>query len=407
MFSPLPERRVAVTGLGLVSPAGGDLQCFFEALYAGQSFIKPLRGFSIAELPGLVGGEADLDEREGGAPDEVERAGDMASYAARRAVVDARLMLQSASLRDACVVLGTTLGEERRLGADSERRAAAEAGTTARGNLIELADNHRLAARVAQDVGASGQVWMNATACSSGNAALAWGYDLIASGAAEIVLAGGVDTLTRLTYCGFRRMGALSKTFLKPFHRDRDGVSFGEGAGILVLESLDHAQRRGARIRAELLGFGISNDAYHLTAPEPSGDGFVRAARQALLTCEIDPEQIDYVSAHGTGTVYNDAGEVAAMKSLFGARAPAVPISSIKSMLGHTNGAASAIEAIACVLMLERQALLPTANLTQPDPAFGLDFVPLQGRAAKLGICLNMAAGFGGFNVCTVIKGAP
>jgi len=398
------ERRVAITGLGLVSPAGGDLARFFDALYLGTSFIKPLEHFAIAELPGLVGGEADLREdpwAEWGRP--ARRAVGLAVCAGRRALRDAGLTAASPTLAGAGVVLGTTLGEEREVGAFNELRAR-DAQQGSWGELFECSDNHRIAAAVARDVGATGPVLMNATACSSGNAAIAWGYDLVSSGSAELVLVGGVDTLTRLTYCGFRRMGALSKSFLKPFHRERDGVSFGEGAGILVLESFAHAERRGARVRAELLGFGISNDAHHLTAPEPTGEGFARAALQALRTTGVTPEEIDYVSAHGTGTPYNDAGEVRALKAVLGARAAQVPVSSIKSMIGHTNGAASAIEAIACVLMLERQAVLPTANLTDPDPAFGLDFVPLMGRPAALNTCLNMAAGFGGFNVSTLIR---
>ena len=404
MFSVEPERRVAITGLGLVSPAGGDLERFWNALYSGTCFIKPLESFAIAGFPDLVGGEADLTEDlwiDWGRPE--RRAMGLAVCAARRALQDAGLLANGTALEGAGLVLGTTLGEERQVGLFNERRARNEPEESW-GDLFECSDNHRIAAAVASDVGATGPVLMNATACSSGNAAIAWGYDLVASGSAELVLVGGVDTLTRLTYCGFRRMSALSKTFLKPFHRERDGVSFGEGAGILVLESFEHAARRGARMRAELLGFGVSNDAHHITAPEPSGEGFARAVLQALASTHTAPDQIDYVSAHGTGTVYNDAGEVLAMRAVFGERSGQVPVSSIKSMLGHTNGAASAIEAIACVLMLERQAVLPTANLTEPDPAFGLDFVPLKGRPAKLTTCLNMAAGFGGFNVSTLIR---
>ncbi len=401
------ERRVAITGLGLVSPAGCDLQQFWNRLYAGTSFLGPLREFSIAELPGLIGGEADLREEPWLARERPERrAQGLAVCAGRRALRDAGLAPGEGALAGAGVVLGTTLGEERAVGLFNERRARGE--PEARwGDLLTCSDNHRIAAALARDVGATGPVMMNTTACSSGNAAIAWGYDLLASGDAELALVGGVDTLTRLTYCGFRRMGALSRSVLRPFHRDRDGVSFGEGAGVLVLESFAHAARRGARVRAELLGYGVSNDAHHLTAPEPSGEGFARAAQQALDLTGTLAAQIDYVSAHGTGTVYNDAGEVAAMKAVLGARAPEVPVSSIKSMLGHTNGAASAIEAVACVLMLERQAVLPTANLDAPDPSFGLDFVPIRGRPARLTTCLNMAAGFGGFNVSTLIRRAP
>jgi len=171
-----------------------------------------------------------------------------------------------------------------------------------------------------------------------------------------------------------------------------------------VLESLEAAQRRGARIRAEIAGYGISNDAHHVTAPGPHGEGFVRAIDQLLVTTGITREQIDYVSAHGTGTQYNDAGESEMMVKVFGERARQVPISSIKSMIGHTNGAASAIEAVACALALEHQQVPPTANLSEPDPGFDLDYVPGTGRAQPLDLCLSLAAGFGGSNVCLALK---
>jgi 3-oxoacyl-[acyl-carrier-protein] synthase II len=212
------------------------------------------------------------------------------------------------------------------------------------------------------------------------------------------------DTFTRLIYCGFQRMSALSKSICKPFDKNRDGVSFGEGAGVIVLEELEHARRRGARIYAELAGYGISNDAHHITAPGPNGDGFVRAMRQAMDQTGITPEQVNYVSAHGTGTPYNDLGECQSMQTVFGEHAKHVPISSIKSMIGHTNGAASAIEAVVCALAIEHQALPPTAGLVDPEADFGLDFVPNKGRAAHVDTCFSLAAGFGGMNVCLVLK---
>jgi len=221
------------------------------------------------------------------------------------------------------------------------------------------------------------------------------------------MIVGGSDTFTRLIYCGFQRMGALSASICRPFDRRRDGVSFGEGAAALVLESLESATQRGARVRAEIAGYGISNDAHHVTAPGPHGEGFVRAIDQALAVTGIARDQIDYVSAHGTGTQYNDAGESEMMAKAFGARAKQVPISSIKSMIGHTNGAASAIEAVACVLALEQQAVPPTARLEEPDPGFDLDYVPGIGRPHSLSTCLSLAAGFGGFNVCLALKRCP
>ena len=173
---------------------------------------------------------------------------------------------------------------------------------------------------------------------------------------------------------------------------------------MFLLEELDHARERGARIYAELAGYGASNDAHHITAPDPNGEGFARAMSQALSTSGTTPDEISYVSAHGTGTPYNDVGEARAIKVVFGARARFVPVSSIKSMIGHTNGAAGAIETVACALAVVHQAVPPTANLEEPDPECDLDCVPGKGRSMKVDTCLNLGAGFGGFNVCLVLK---
>jgi 3-oxoacyl-[acyl-carrier-protein] synthase II len=210
----------------------------------------------------------------------------------------------------------------------------------------------------------------------------------------------------RSIYCGFFRMGALSKSICRPYDKNRDGVSFGEGAGVLVLEDFESARRRDARIYAEVAGFGVSNDAHHITAPDPSGNGFMRAIKQALATTDTPLEAVDYVSAHGTGTQYSDLCEVRALYAVFGERAKSIPMSSIKSMLGHTNGAASAIEAVACVLAMSHQAVPPTVNVTEQDPECVIDCVPGKGRDAKVNTCLNLSAGFGGFNACVVLRSA-
>jgi 3-oxoacyl-[acyl-carrier-protein] synthase II len=408
-------RRVVITGCGLVSAAGTELSAFWQSLMAGTCFIRQLPDPSFTGLSAAMGAEVTLAREQ--LPACADPAGDLkrarcaafSLLAARNAWADAGLAaanLPSLELERAGVVIGTTLGEERQVG-DLSQRWAAQGLEAIDETFLARIDNFRLAALVAAELGLGGSVMLNATACSSGNAATAWAYDLVASGAAELMLAGGADTLTRVTYSGFSRMSALSKGICRPFDRQRDGVSFGEGAGVLVLEELEHARARGARIYAELAGYGVSNDAYHLTAPEQSGEGFARAMRQALATTGTDPEQVDYISAHGTGTPYNDLGETSAVKAVLGERASRVPMSSIKSMLGHTNGAASAIESIACTLALVRQQLPPTANLQEPDPAFGpFDFVPGRGRDARVGTCLNLSAGFGGFNVCVVLKEA-
>jgi 3-oxoacyl-[acyl-carrier-protein] synthase II len=295
------------------------------------------------------------------------------------------------------------MGEERQVG-DLHEPPVPEGSPRVAADFAARVDNHRLAALVAREHGLGGPVIVTTTACSSGNAAIAAAYDLIASGEADAMLAGGTDTFTRLIYCGFQRMGALSPSICRPFDKNRDGVSFGEGAGAVVLEPLEQAKARGAHIYCELAGYGISNDAHHITAPGPKGEGFVRAMHQALATTQTSLEQVDYISAHGTGTVYNDKGESEAIQTVFGARAKSVPVSSIKSMIGHTNGAASAIEAVACALAIEHQAVPPTARLQEPDPELDLDYVPNKGRPHKVGTCLSLAAGFGGFNVCLVLK---
>ncbi len=404
------SRRVVISGCGVVSPAGNDLASFWSALMNASCFIQPLRGWACQGLDALRGAEVSLAP-EDALPASIDtdarrgRSDELALAAARRAIADAAL--PAGSSRDVVgVVLGTTLGQERQVSALSEGVAAGGDDAIDAG-FMDCCDNHHLAALIARAHGLGGPLMVNATACASGNAALAWGYELVASGATHTMVAGGVDTFTRLIYCGFSRMGALSKGVCRPFDKQRDGVSFGEGAGIVVLEELEHARARGAHIYAELAGYGISNDAYHLTAPEKSGEGFARAMKQALATTGLGVDDVDYVSAHGTGTPYNDLGETLAVKSVFGARAPRVPVSSIKSMIGHTNGAASAIEAVACVLALQHQMLPPTVNLTEPDPELDLDYVSGGARRASVDVCLNLAAGFGGFNVCTVIKGAP
>jgi 3-oxoacyl-[acyl-carrier-protein] synthase II len=399
-------RRVVVTGCGVVTAAGIELDGFWQSLVDGACFIKPLQGFAYPDLPNMVGAEVTLPPEDALPPafdTDVRRArcAQLALAAARRAIGHADLPAEARER--AGVAMGMTMGEERQVGDLSERwkevgPEAVDAGFAGR------AGNHRIPSLIAGQLGLGGPILLNATACSSGNAAVAWGYDLVASGAADAALAGGSDTLTRLIYCGFHRMSALSKSLCRPFDKSRDGVSFGEGAAIVVLEELEHARRRGARILAEVAGYGVSNDVHHITAPHPEGDGVKRAILQALETTGTALDAIDYVSAHGTGTQYNDLGEVKALKAVFGARAATLPTSSIKGIIGHTNGAAGAIEAVACTLALVHQTVPPTANLVEPDPEFGMDFVTGKGRAMRVDTCLNLSAGFGGSNVCTVFK---
>ena len=405
------QRRVVITGCGVLSAAGSNIDDFWRALTSGKSFIGALTNFSCPEQDAPLGAELEIPAGDA-LPASVDenpyraRCAHLALAAVRRALAQAGLEAGDECLAHAGVVLGTTMGEERQIGDLSERWAKLAADSVDAGFSIR-ADNHKLAASIATQYGFGGPVLLNATACSSGNAAVAWAHDMVTDGTADVMIAGGADTFTRTTHCGFARMGALSKTACKPFDKNRNGVSFGEGAGILVVEELEHARKRGACVFAEVLGYGVSNDAYHVTAPEPNGAGFIRAIEQALTTTNTSPDQVGYVCAHGTGTQYNDQGEIRAMKAVFGARASQIPVSSIKAAIGHTNGAAGAIATIACVLALVHQLVPPTATLVEPDPEFAMDFVMGQARAAAISVCLNMSAGFGGSNFCLLLARAP
>jgi 3-oxoacyl-[acyl-carrier-protein] synthase II len=398
-----------VTGCGVVSAGGADLESFWNSLIAGKTLIGTVKNFSCPEMDVLLGAEAELPSDDFISAEKdpfAARCSLLGLAAAGRALAHAGLERRHVALTDAGVVLGTTMAEERQVGALSERWVS-QGADSVDGGFLARSDNHALAARIASAFGLGGPVLLNATACSSGNASIAWGYDTIADGIADVMLVGGADTFTRSLFCGFHRMAALSKTVCRPFDKNRDGVSFGEGAGLLVLEELEHAKRRGANVLAEVLGYGISNDAYHVTAPEPNGAGFIRAIEQALTSSGTAVDSVGYISAHGTGTQYNDQGEVRAMKAVFGERATQIPTSSIKATLGHTNGAAGAIAAIACVLALVKQMVPPTATLVEPDPEFGMDFVMGQGRPVTLSTCLNMSAGFGGANACLLLGRVP
>jgi 3-oxoacyl-[acyl-carrier-protein] synthase II len=236
------------------------------------------------------------------------------------------------------------------------------------------------------------------TACAAGNYAIGYGFDAIRAGRAEVMLAGGADAFSRITYMGFARLGAIAPDRCRPFDRDRKGMVPGEGAAILVLEPLSAALARGAHVYAEVLGYGVSCDSHHMTAAHPEGDGAIRAMQAAIRESGVSIADVDYISAHGTGTPTNDRVESLAVRKLFGARAPEVPMSSIKSMIGHTMGAASAIEAAVCALALDTGWVPPTMNFVEPDPDCDLDYVPNCARKVDPRLILNNAYAFGGNN---------
>lgn len=270
--------------------------------------------------------------------------------------------------------------------------------------FLALYPSHVIAAHIARELQFGGINIMIPTACAAGNYAIAHAFDVLRAGRASLMLAGGSDSFSRITYTGFAQLGAIAPEVCQPFDRYRKGMIPGEGAGVLVLEPLSSAIKRGARIYAEISGYGLSCDAHHMTAAHPNGEGAVRAMKQALEQSRTDQEEVGYISAHGTGTPTNDRLETLAVKQLFGDAAYRIPISSIKSMLGHTMGAASAIEAAACALAVYHDRIPPTINLKEPDPECDLDYVPNHAREHTVRVAMNNAYAFGGNNASLILK---
>lgn len=270
--------------------------------------------------------------------------------------------------------------------------------------FLALYPCHVIAAHVASELNFAGVNIMIPTACAAGNYAIAHALDVMRAERADLMLAGGSDAFSRITFTGFARLGAVAPETCQPFNRFRKGMIPGEGAGVLVLEPFDRARRRGARIYAEVGGYGLSCDAHHMTAAHPQGDGAKRAMQQALTDSKTKPEDVSYISAHGTGTLTNDRLETIAVKRLFKDAAYRIPISSIKSMLGHTMGAASAIEAAVCALAVFNDRVPPTINLNDPDPDCDLDYVPNFAREMRVNVAMNNAYAFGGNNASLILK---
>jgi 3-oxoacyl-[acyl-carrier-protein] synthase II len=400
------KKRVVVTGLGLVSSLGFSVEEFWTNLVAGKSGITELSTISVGDLRcGLVGEIKNFDvvkltsRPETGA---LGRASQFAVVAAYHALLDAGLFADGqfspeVDPAEAGVVMGTTTGEQQSLERVIETRMGLREGSTS------LADNRQIATSAISTslsdlFGLNGYSVVLPTACSGGNYAIAHAYDLLQTGRLDIALAGGADCLSRHFLYGFTRLKALALERCQPFDKNRKGVIPGEGAGVLVLETFESAQRRKAQIYSEILGYGLSSDAYHSVAPDPSGDGALQAMQEALAFSQIEPESVQYMSAHGTGTRANDSIETRAIKRAFGDYAYQLPISSIKSMLGHPLSAASALEAIACNLAIQNNLIPPTINYEEKDPECDLDYVPNVARRVEVNIAMNNSYAFLGSN---------
>ena len=400
--------RIAVTGLGWVTPIGAGRDEVWEGLLAGKSGFAPVESFDTSRFSVHVGAEVrGFDPRpwirrlDAG---RLGRASQLALAAARMALADAGLDPEDGGWDGgrAGVAMGTTSGEPLEVERFDDRYMAGETERIGP-EFIGLYPCHMIAAHVAREVGARGPVHMIPTACAAGNYAIAHAYDVLRAGRADLMLAGGADAFSRITYSGFHRLGAIAPERCQPFDRHRRGMIPGEGAAVLVLEPLERARRRGARVYAEVAGYGLSCDAHHMTAAHPEGDGAARAMLHALQDAGLGAADVSYISAHGTGTPTNDRLEVVAVRRVFGAGCR-TPMSSIKSMIGHTMGAASAIEAGVCSLAVASGRVPPTMNMDEPDG--DLDYVPNSARELDVRVAMNNAYAFGGNNASVLFQRA-
>lgn len=400
--------QVVVTGLGLVTPLGHGTDQFWEALLRGDSGFSDVSSFDTSKYRVHRGAEIKSLGEVAGVLSEEETAS--MGRTAQFALVAARLGLKDAGLDAlvsdrAGVVMGTTSGEPDEI----ERFNNLDLG----GGLDQVGDqftrrypcNH-IPGQVAAKIGAwgGGGPMMLPVACAAGTCAITYAADLLQLGEADVILAGGADSFSRITYTGFAGLMAIAPERCQPFDLNRKGMMPGEGAGFLVLERAEHAIGRGAKIYAEVAGYGLSCDAFHMTGGDKEGVGAIRAMEKALSRSGLRPDQIDYISAHGTGTKSNDSRETMAAKVVFGDAAKRVPMSSVKSMFGHTMGAASSIEAALCCLTIERGAIPPTMNLETPDPACDMDYVPNEARDLDVKVAMSNAYAFGGTNASLILR---
>ncbi len=415
MFASCQKPTIVVTGLGIVTSLGCDVPTFWRHLLAGQSGISRLERFPTEEYPCKIGAEIkNFDPTLWMEPKEVRRNDRYTQYgiaAAKMAVLDAGLDLNTVDKTRFGVIVGSGIGgietietQCRRLVENGPRKVSPF--------MIPMLISNIASGVIAIEFGAMGPNYGIVSACATGSHALYDCLRIMRAGDADIMIAGGSEAaLTELGFAGFCSMKAMATSFneeptraSRPFDARRDGFVMGEGAGILVLETLSHAKARGARIYCELAGAAATCDAYHITAPDLDGKGLSLCIRNALRDADIRPEEVDYINAHGTSTPYNDKTETASIKTVFGPHAYQLKISSTKSMTGHLLGAAGGIEAIACIKAIETGEIPPTINYEVPDPECDLNYVPNLKTSANVRIALSNNLGFGGHNACVVFR---
>lgn len=409
------ERRVVITGLGVVSPVGNGKEEFWNNLLAGKPGVGPITQFDATDFPVKIAGEVKDFDPVALAGDRktvrhMDRYTQFAVAAAKMAVADAKLDMTKEDPDMAGTLIGTGIGgihvmEDTIL--QIEKRGPGKVNPFA----IPMMIANMASGQVSITLGLRGPVLTDVTACASGTNSIGLAARLIKYGDADIMIAGGAEAaVSKAPMAGFAAMKALSSRDCPPeeascpFDAGRDGFVLGEGSGVLVLEELEHAKKRGAHIYAELAGYGSNGDAYHITAPRPGGELAYLCMEKALKDAHTKPEEVDYINAHGTSTRLNDLNETSAIKALLGKHAYEIPVNSTKSMTGHLLGAAGAIEAVVCALSIENNKVHPTINLKERDPECDLDYVTEGARDVKINVAMSNSFGFGGHNAVIVMR---
>jgi 3-oxoacyl-[acyl-carrier-protein] synthase II len=408
------KKRVVITGIGAVTPLGNDVYTTWENIKNGKSGIAPITGIDTEKFTVKVAGEVkNFAPEEFMDIKEARRMGrftQLAVAASKMAVEDSRLQIgENVDAERVGVWIGSGIGG---LGEFEEqhKRFLEKGPKRVSPFIIPMLIPDLASGRVSIELGAKGINNCSVTACASGANSIGDAFRTIQHGNADVMISGGTEAaITEMTIAGFTNMTALStnpdpNTASRPFDKNRDGFVIAEGAGIVILEELEHALARGATIYGELVGYGATGDAHHITTPAPEGEGGQRAMKLALKDAGITPEQVDYINAHGTSTHYNDLYETLAIKAVFGEHAFQLPISSTKSMTGHLLGAAGAIEAIFSVLSIKDSVIPPTINYQTPDEELDLDYVPNVRKEANVNVVLSNSLGFGGHNVSLIFK---
>ena len=407
-------RRVVVTGIGLVTPLGTGVEKTWQSLCEGKSGIGRITRFDPSELPSQIAAEVkDFDPADFIDKKEIKKMDRFIQFgiaAARMAVEDARLEITEAISERVGVYVGAGIGGLPAI--ESNHIKFLEGGIKKLTPFfIPMVIINLVSGHIAIMVGAKGPNSAVVTACATGTHAIGDAFKIIQRGDADIMIAGGTEsTISPLAVGGFCAMRALSvrndepEKASRPFDAMRDGFVMGEGAGVVILEELTLAEKRGAKIYAEVCGYGMTGDAYHITSPAPEGVGAARCMNATLKDAGLSPDDISYINAHGTSTKFNDENESSAIKAVFGKTAYDIPVSSTKSMTGHLLGAAGGIEAVFSVLAIDRSVIPPTINYEFPDPECDLDYVPNKSRASNVDVALSNSFGFGGTNACILFR---